>query len=105
MLAHHALGGPGEPGRSAYQVAMTVCTECGRGTRDGAGQVMVVEPHRVEAALCDAQKVAIESHVGPPRGPATTTAPTIESPVGPRPGHAARTSPTIESPVGPRPGH
>src|SRR5262245_40099039 len=95
MLAHHALGGPGEPGRSAYQVAMTVCTECGRGTRDDAGQVLAVEPHRVEAALCDAQEVALESHVGLPPGPAATASQTIASHVGLPPGSAAPASQTI----------
>src|SRR6266545_2401683 len=63
MLAHYALGGPDEPGRSAYQVAMTVCERCGSGTRDGAGQVFAVEPHQVEAALCDAQHIDTP-HVG-----------------------------------------
>jgi len=60
MLAHYVLGGPTDPGRAAYQVAMTVCQQCGRGTRDGAGRELAVEPHEVEAALCDAQ------HIGDP---------------------------------------
>ena len=62
MLAHHALGGPTDPGRAAYQVAMTVCTQCRRGTRDGAGRELAVEPHVVEAALCDAQHIG-DTHV------------------------------------------
>jgi hypothetical protein len=63
MLAHHALGGPSDPGRAAYQVAMTVCPQCRRGTRDGAGRELAVEPHVVEAALCDAQHIG-GTHVG-----------------------------------------
>jgi 5-methylcytosine-specific restriction endonuclease McrA len=63
MLAHHALGGPTDPGRAAYQVAMTVCPQCRRGTRDGAGRELAVEPHVVEAALCDAQHIG-DTHVG-----------------------------------------
>jgi hypothetical protein len=63
MLAHHALGGPADPGRAAYQVAMTVCPQCRHGTRDGAGRELAVEPHVVEAALCDAQHIG-DAHVG-----------------------------------------
>jgi 5-methylcytosine-specific restriction endonuclease McrA len=63
MLAHYALGGPDEPGRAPYQIAMTVCKECGRGTRDGSGQVLEVEPHRIEAARCDGQEIDL-THVG-----------------------------------------
>ncbi|HTE05967.1 MAG TPA: HNH endonuclease signature motif containing protein, partial [Planctomycetota bacterium] len=57
MLAHHALGGPNEPGRAAYQVAMTVCEQCGHGTRDGAGRIFAVEAEEVDAARCDAQVI------------------------------------------------
>jgi hypothetical protein len=74
MLAHYALGGPSDPGRSAYQVAMTICEECGRGTRDGAGRELVVEPHQVEAARCDAQHIG-HTHVGSAPAAATQTIP------------------------------
>jgi 5-methylcytosine-specific restriction endonuclease McrA len=74
MLAHYALGGPDEPGRAPYQIAMTVCKECGRGTRDGSGQVLDVEPHRVEAARCDGQEVDL-THVGSHAPPAAQTIP------------------------------
>jgi Domain of unknown function (DUF222)/HNH endonuclease len=63
MLAHHALAGPVKPGKAAYQIAMTVCQECGKGTRDGAGQVFALTEAEVEAARCDAQTIAI-AHVG-----------------------------------------
>jgi hypothetical protein len=66
MLAHCALDSGRDPGRAAYQVAMTVCTECRRGTRDGAGQVFAVESHHVDAALCDAQQVFIDSPASAP---------------------------------------
>ena len=75
MLAHHALGGPADPGRAPYQVAMTVCEQCGRGTRDGSGQVFALEPHQVEAALCDAQKISLTHVGGEPGEPATQTIP------------------------------
>ena len=75
MLAQYALRGSDDPGRAPYQVAMTVCVECGRGTRDGSGQVLDIEPHRVEAARCDAQEVDL-THVGAGApAPATQTIP------------------------------
>jgi HNH endonuclease len=58
MLAHHALAGPVKPGKAAYQIAMTVCQECGKGTRDGAGQIFSLTEAEVEAARCDAQTIA-----------------------------------------------
>jgi hypothetical protein len=74
MLAHHALAGASDPGRAAYQVAMTVCPQCRRGTRDGAGRELPVEPHVVEAALCDAQHIG-DTHVGGVPVKATQTIP------------------------------
>jgi HNH endonuclease len=63
MLAHHAMSGPRDSGRAAYQIAITVCEQCGRGTRDGAGRVLDIEPHEVEAAWCDAQNIGRITHV------------------------------------------
>jgi hypothetical protein len=57
QLAHQALAGPSDPGRAAYQIAMTVCAECGQGTRDGAGQTFAVTEAEVGAARCDAQTI------------------------------------------------
>jgi 5-methylcytosine-specific restriction endonuclease McrA len=74
MLAHYALGGPGDPGRAAYQVAMTVCERCGRGSRDGAGRVFAVEPHQIDAACCDAQHIG-PTHVGHDSAPASQSIP------------------------------
>jgi hypothetical protein len=75
LLAHYALGGPADPGRAPYQVAMTVCEQCGRGTRDGSGQVFALEPHRVAAALCDAQEISLTHVGGEPAEQATQTIP------------------------------
>jgi hypothetical protein len=75
MLAHQILGGPREPGRAAYQIAITVCEACGRGTRDGAGRVLDIEPHEVEAACCDAQHIGSTAHVGGKLVRATQTIP------------------------------
>ncbi len=74
MLAHYALRGPDDPGRAAYQVALTVCEECGRGTRDGSGQALAVEPHHIEAARCDAQEFSL-THVGSTAEPAAQSIP------------------------------
>ena len=74
MLAHHALGGPSDPGRAAYQVAITICEQCGRGTRDGAGRELAIEPHEVEAALCDGQHIG-HTHVDGELATATQTIP------------------------------
>jgi 5-methylcytosine-specific restriction endonuclease McrA len=74
MLAHHALGGSSDPGRAAYQIAINICEECRRGTRDGAGRVFDIEPHEVEAACCDAQNIG-RTHVGGKPARATTTIP------------------------------
>ncbi len=74
MLAHYALGGPSDTGRAAYQVAMTLCQQCGRGTRDGAGRELDVEQAEIEAACCDAQHIG-NTHVGGEPGKATQTIP------------------------------
>ena len=74
MLAHYTLGGPTDTGRAAYQVAMTLCEQCGRGTRDGAGRELDVEQAEIEAACCDAQHIG-NAHVGGEPGKATQTIP------------------------------
>ena len=37
MMARRVLGGPGDEGRSSYQVAMTVCERCGQGFQQAGG--------------------------------------------------------------------
>ena len=61
-MARHVLGGPKDEGRASYQIAMTVCPECGRGTQLGRGEAVPVEPEVVEMAECDAQRLT--THVG-----------------------------------------
>jgi hypothetical protein len=75
MLAHHALSGPRDSERAAYQIAITICEECGRGTRDGAGRVLRIEPHEVEAARCDAQNIGRIPQDGDKPARATDTIP------------------------------
>jgi hypothetical protein len=77
MLADRALRGrePEDAGRAPYQVAVTVCQECGRGSRDGSGKSFDLEPHQIEAACCDAQTIDLTdaAHVG--HGRATQSIP------------------------------
>ena len=57
MMARRVLGGPGDEGRSSYQVAMTVCERCGQGFQQARGELLPVGAEVVEAALCDAQHI------------------------------------------------
>jgi hypothetical protein len=50
LLAHRAFGGPGDESRAPYQIALNVCAVCNRGTADGAGVDVDLEPSRIEAA-------------------------------------------------------
>lgn len=70
MLAQRAAGGDDDDGRAPYQVALTVCPQCDRATRDGAGIELEVEPAVLEAARCDAQHVG-DTHVGTDRAAQT----------------------------------
>jgi hypothetical protein len=59
LLAASVLGGSGDEGRAAYQVAMTICARCGDGKQEACGDAIPVTPTVVERACCDAQ------HIGP----------------------------------------
>lgn len=56
-MARSVLGGPRDEGRSSYQIALSVCPECGSGRQPANGQVIAVAPEIVEMAQCDAQRV------------------------------------------------
>jgi hypothetical protein len=67
LLARHVLQGPKEEGRSSYQIAFTVCEQCGKGMQHGRGELIEVAPEIIEMACCDAQYLGhIEgnTHVG-----------------------------------------
>jgi hypothetical protein len=68
LMAREVLGGPGDEGKSSYQIAVNVCELCGRGEQDAAGAVIQMDGSIVEMARCDAQhigRVAPQStHVG-----------------------------------------
>jgi len=55
LLARQILGGPIDEGRAGYQIALTVCGECGRGWQQGRGELVEVGSEIVEMAGCDAQ--------------------------------------------------
>jgi hypothetical protein len=63
LLAHRALG-PGDESRAPYQIALTLCEKCKCATRDAAGVDVDLEPSRIAAAECDAQRIG--THVGKP---------------------------------------
>jgi hypothetical protein len=57
LLAASVLGGARDEGRSAYQVAMTICGRCGNGKQEACGDAIPVTPTVVERACCDAQHI------------------------------------------------
>lgn len=69
-LAERALAvresGERDAGRAAFQVQMTVCPSCSRGTQNVGGEQAVVDAADVAVAACDAQRVA-DTHVGTSR--------------------------------------
>ncbi len=54
-MARHVLGGPSDNGRSSYQIALTVCAQCGSGHQQGSGELVPVGPEVVAMASCDGQ--------------------------------------------------
>lgn len=75
-MARQVLAGPSEPGRSSYQIAITICEQCRRGFQEGAGERIEVGREIVEAAECDCQRIGAfdhapaarpTTHVGRPR--------------------------------------
>jgi hypothetical protein len=57
LMARQILGGPTDTGRSNYQVALTVCEQCGRGFQQGRGEQLEVESDVTQMACCDAQYI------------------------------------------------
>jgi len=55
LLARQVLGGPSEAGRASYQVALTICEDCGRGWQKANSEQVEVGSEIVEMASCDAQ--------------------------------------------------
>src|SRR5688500_16298038 len=49
--------GAAAEGRAAYQVAVTLCEDCGRGWQDGAGDVIEVAAEVIDHARCDCDHI------------------------------------------------
>jgi len=56
-MARHVLGGPRDEGRASYQIALSVCEECGRGQQPSNGELVSVGPDIVAMAHCDGQRL------------------------------------------------
>jgi hypothetical protein len=59
LMARHILGGPGDEGRAAYQIALSVCPACGQGSQQVCGELVPVGPEIVAMAACDAQHLGL----------------------------------------------
>src|SRR3970282_574996 len=55
-MSRRVLGGPGDEGRSPYQVALTVCDRCSRTWQQGRGEAIEVGEVVGERGACDAQR-------------------------------------------------
>jgi hypothetical protein len=56
-MARQVLGGPGDDGRSSYQVSLTVCAACGSAGQAAGGELVPVGAAIVAMAECDAQQL------------------------------------------------
>jgi hypothetical protein len=59
LIARHVLGGPADEGRSSYQIALSVCPECGRGHQHANGELIPVGAEVVAMAECDGQHLGV----------------------------------------------
>jgi hypothetical protein len=59
LMARHVLGGPRDDGRASYQVALSVCPECGSGKQQAGGELVPVEEGVLAMADCDAQQIGL----------------------------------------------
>jgi hypothetical protein len=74
-MARAVLGGPRDEGRSSYQIALSVCSECGRGAQPAAGESVQVAPEIVAMAWCDAQNLG---HLTPAANQNHAVAPDVD---------------------------
>jgi hypothetical protein len=82
-LARLALGGPRDEGRASYQIALTVCAECGRGHQPASGELVPVGPEIVEMAHCDGQHIGcVTSRVANDSAPVGSPTPSDGAHVG-----------------------
>ena len=103
-IARRALGGPGEAGRSSYQVALSRCEVCGQASIDAAGQSHVVDEAVMAMAACDSQQLgsvggAGDDHEGDGDRGDGTSGPPVGADVGA--GGAVPQAPRSEAPSPP----
>jgi 5-methylcytosine-specific restriction endonuclease McrA len=58
-MARHVLGGPRDAGRASYQIALSVCPECGKGGQQASGELVTVSAEVVAMANCDGQHLGL----------------------------------------------
>jgi 5-methylcytosine-specific restriction endonuclease McrA len=58
-MARHVLGGPRDAGRASYQIALSVCPECGKGSQQASGELVTVSAEVVAMANCDGQHLGL----------------------------------------------
>jgi hypothetical protein len=56
-MARHVLAGPRDDGRASYQVSLSVCAACGRGSQLAGTEAVPVGADLVAMAACDAQHI------------------------------------------------
>ena len=54
-MARHVLGGPGDAGRASYQIALSLCAQCGSAEQQAGGRLVAVGAEVIEQARCDGQ--------------------------------------------------
>ena len=59
LMARHVLGGPSDDGRASYQVALSVCPDCGRGGQQAGGELVPVGVEVMAMADCDGQHLGL----------------------------------------------
>jgi hypothetical protein len=64
LMARHVLGGPGGPGegdqgRAPYQIALSICPQCSRGSQQANGELVAVGQEIVAMAECDGQHLGL----------------------------------------------
>jgi hypothetical protein len=61
LMARHVLGGPRDEGRASYQIALCVCSECGRGRQQASGELVPIGAEVVAMADCDGQHLRLRA--------------------------------------------
>ncbi len=73
-ILSRALGGPADEGRAPYQIAVTVCDDCGRTWQRGGDEDVEVGDVVREQASCDAQAIGRVDPAGRAHGGASQSA-------------------------------